>query len=123
MNLPRVSVHIGYTRVFVYVIYVLLLLRVKTLDGVDILLAIRLCPAPQLLVQHIQEIEKVYRGLDGMSLIDLEVLVQAQIESTVEAIYATVTLGNLPIVFTDIIFYALLRFRVVQDRLVPSRRY
>ena len=33
-----------------------------------------------------------------MSLIDLEVLVQAQIESTVEAIYATVTLGNLPIV-------------------------
>ena len=53
------------------------------------------------LVQHIQEIEKVYRGLDGMSLIDLEVLVQAQIESTVEAIYATVTLGNLPIVFTD----------------------
>ena len=30
------------------------------------------------LVQHIQEIEKVYRGLDGMSLIDLEVLVQAQ---------------------------------------------
>ena len=69
------------------------------------------------LVQHIQEIEKVYRGLDGMSLIDLEVLVQAQIESTVEAIYATVTLGNLPIVFTDIIFYALLRFRIVQDRL------
>ena len=56
------------------------------------------------LVQHIQEIEKVYRGLDGMSLIDLEVLVQAQIESTVEAIYATVTLGNLPIVFTDISF-------------------
>lgn len=69
------------------------------------------------LVQHIQEIEKVYRGLDGMSLIDLEVLVQAQIESTVEAIYATVTLGNPPIVFTDIIFYALLRFRIVQDRL------
>ena len=58
------------------------------------------------LVQHIQEIEKVYRGLDGMSLIDLEVLVQAQIESTVEAIYATVTLGNLPIVF---IGYNLLR--------------
>ena len=39
LNLPRVSVHIGYTRVFVYVIYVLLLLRIKTLDGVDILLA------------------------------------------------------------------------------------
>ena len=35
----KVSVHIGYTRVFVYVIYVLLLLRIKTLDGVDILLA------------------------------------------------------------------------------------
>ena len=76
-----------------------------------------LCITQPAVSKHIQEIEKVYRGLDGMSLIDLEVLVQAQIESTVEAIYATVTLGNLPIVFTDIIFYALLCFRIVQDRL------
>ena len=43
---------------FVYVIYVLLLLCVKTLDGVDILRLPRLCPAPQSLFSIFRKLKK-----------------------------------------------------------------